>query len=60
MSKQNVMGLKSLMVLILIFVTHFLQAQSNQARLPCRFNSCIILYFILLSMTQVHVTYGRN
>ena len=60
MFQQNVMRLKSLMVLIPIFMTHFLQARFNQARLPCRFNSCIIFYFILLSMTQVHVIYWGN
>ena len=32
-------------VLILIFATYFLQALFNQARLPCRLNSCIIFYF---------------
>ena len=39
--KQN-----SLLVLIPIFATHFLQARFNQAWLPCGLNSCIILYFI--------------
>ena len=32
-------------LLIPIFETYFLQAQFNQARLPCGLNSCIILYF---------------
>ena len=40
-----------------IFATHFLQTRFNQARLPCGLNSCIIFYFILLSMAQAHVTY---
>ena len=40
--KQN-----SLLVLIPIFVTHFLQVRFNQARLPCGLNSCILFYFIL-------------
>ena len=40
--KQN-----SLLVLIPIFATHFLQARFNQAWLPCGLNSCIIFYFIL-------------
>ena len=44
-------------MLILIFTTHFLQARFKQARLPCELNSCIILYFILLSMVQADVTY---
>ena len=44
-------------VLIPIFATYFLQARFNQARLPCELNSCIIFYFILLSMAQAHVTY---
>ena len=35
------------LMLIPIFATHFLQAWFNQARLPCRLNSCIIFYFIL-------------
>ena len=35
----------------------FLKARFNQARLPHGLNSCIILCFILLSMTQAHVTY---
>ena len=39
-------------VLIPIFATHFLQV-----RLPCELNSCIIFYFILLSMAQAHATY---
>ena len=38
-------------------MTHFLQALFNQARLPCGLNSCIIFYFIILSMTQAHATY---
>ena len=42
------------MLLISILATHFLQA-----RLPCELNSCIILYFILLSMAKAHVTYGK-
>ena len=41
-------------LLIPIFATHFVQAQ-----LPCELNLCIILYFILLSMTQAHATYGE-
>ena len=40
--KQN-----SLLVLIPIYVTHFLQVRFNQARLPCGLNSCILFYFIL-------------
>ena len=48
------------LMLISIFETHFLQARFSQARLSYGLNSCIILYFILLSMVQVHVTYGRN
>ena len=48
------------LMLIPIFATHFIQARFNQARLPCGLNSCIILYFILLSMTQAYATYGRN
>ena len=47
------------LMLILIFTTHFLQARFKQARLPCELNSCIILYFILLSMVQADVTYGE-
>ena len=46
------------LMLILIFATHFVQARFNQAQLPYGLNSCIILYFILLSMTQAHVTCG--
>ena len=46
-------------VSIPIFATHFLQAQFNQTRLPYGLDSCIIFYFILLSMTQAHVTYGE-
>ena len=42
------------LMLIPIFATHFVQA-----RLPCGLNSCIILYFILLSMAQAHATYGE-
>ena len=30
------------------------------SRLLCGLNSCIIFYFILLSMVQAHVTYGGN
>ena len=44
-------------MLIPIFTTHFIQARFKQARLPCKLNSCIILYFILLSMVQAHATY---
>ena len=45
------------LMLIPIFVTHFLRAQFNQLQWPCGLNSCIILYFILLSMAEAHVTY---
>jgi len=45
------------LMLILIFATHFLQAQFNQVQLPCGLNSCTILYYIFLSMAQAHVTY---
>ena len=31
-------------LLILIFTTHFLQAQLNRVQLPCGLNSCILLY----------------
>ena len=48
------------LMLISIFETHFLQARFNQSQLSYGLNSCIILYFILLSMVQAHVTYGRN
>ena len=44
-------------MLIPIFATHFVQARFKQAQLPCELNSCIILYFILLSMAQAHATY---
>ena len=37
-------------------MTHFLQAQFNQARLPCGLNSCILFYFVLLSMAQAYAT----
>ena len=47
------------LMLIPIFATHFVQARFKQARLPCELNSCIILYFILLSMAQAHATYGE-
>ena len=47
-------------MLILIFAIHFLQAQFNQAQLSCCLNSCIIFYFILLSMAQAHAIYGGN
>ena len=33
------------LILISIFAIHFLQAQFNQARLPCGLNSCIIFFF---------------
>ena len=47
-------------LLIPIFATCFIQARFKQARLSCELNSCIILlYFILLSMTQAHATYGE-
>ena len=46
-------------LLIPIFATYFVQAQFKQARLSCELNSCIILYFILLSIGQVHATYGE-
>ena len=39
------------------FYDTFVQARFNQARLSCELNSCITLYFILLSMTQAHATY---
>jgi len=39
-----------------VFMTIFLQARLGQARLPCRPNSCIINYFILLSMNQACMT----
>ena len=42
-------------LLIPIFATHFVQAW-----LPCGLNSYIILYFILLSMTQAHAIYWGN
>ena len=48
------------LILISIFETHFLQVRFNQAQLSRGLNSCIILYFILLSMVQAHDTYGRN
>ena len=47
------------LLLIPIFMTHFVQARFKQGGLPCELNSCIILYFILLSMTQAYVTYGE-
>ena len=47
------------LMLIPIFVTHFVQARFKQARLSCDLNSCIILYYILLSMAQAHTTYGE-
>ena len=37
-------------------MTYFLQARFNQARLPCGLNSCILFYFVLLSMAQAHAT----
>ena len=46
-------------MLIPIFATHFVQARFKQAQLSCELNSCIILYFILLSMAQAHATYGE-
>ena len=46
-------------LLIPIFATHFVQARFKQARLSCELNSCIILYFILLSMAQAYATYGE-
>ena len=47
------------LMLIPIFVTRFVQARFKQARLSCELNSCIMLYFILLSMAQAHATYGE-
>ena len=47
------------LMLIPIFATHFVQARFRQARLSCELNSCIILYFILLSVAQAHATYGE-
>ena len=44
-------------MLIPIFTIHFLRARFNKAQLPCGLNSYIILYFIILSMTQAHATY---
>ena len=41
-------------LLVLIFATYFVQA-----RLSYGLNSCIILYFIFLSMAQAHATYGK-
>ena len=41
-------------------MTHFVQARFKQARLPCELNSCITFYFIRLTMTQVHTTYGET
>ena len=49
-----------LKTVVLIFATHFLQARFNQAWLHCELNSCIILYFILLSIVQAHMTYRGN
>ena len=46
-------------MLIPISTTHFVQARFKQARLPCGLNSCITLYFILLSIAQAHATYGE-
>ena len=48
------------MLLILIFVTHSLQARANQAWPHYGPNLYTKLYFILLSMAQAHVIYGRN
>ena len=48
------------LMLILIFASHSLQAWFNQARLLWGPNSCIILYFNLLSMVQSHVTYWEK
>ena len=45
------------LMLILIFATHFVQARFKQAQLSCELNSCIIFYFIFLSMAQAHATY---
>ena len=46
-------------LLIPIFATCFIQARFKQARLSCELNSCIILYYILLSMAQAYATYGE-
>ena len=47
----------------MIFVdTHFcdtFRTSPIQTRLTCELNSCIILYFILLSIAQAHATYGE-
>ena len=48
------------LMLIPIFATNFIQTRFNQVRLPYGLDSCIIFYFILLSMAQAHVTYGGN
>ena len=42
----------------MIFVdTHF--CDTFRTSPTCELNSCIILYFILLSIAQAHVTYGE-
>ena len=46
-------------MLIPIFVTHFIQARFKQVRLSCELNSCIILYFIILSIAQALATHGE-
>ena len=54
-------GFKTLyMLLILIFVTHSLQARANQAWPHYGPDLYTKLYFILLSMAEAHVIYERN
>ena len=44
-------------LLMVVFMTNFLQVQFGQAQLPFSLNSYIIIYFILLYVAQACATY---
>ena len=44
-------------LLIVVFMTNFLQVQFGRAQLPCNPNSYIVIYFILLSIAQAYATH---
>ena len=44
-------------LLMVVFMTNFLQVQFDKAQLPCSPNSYIVIYFILLCVAQAYATH---
>ena len=44
-------------LLMVVFMTNFLQVQFGRAQLPCNPNSYIVIYFILLCVAQAYATH---